>query len=77
MLITSHMNLNDLAQRMGGACTRAHAYDMRSILVGRGWEGRDTAEVPGKDWHDMVDITIAIHRASMLDATARARTQPS
>ena len=50
MNITSNMDLNQLAERMGNTATQTEAEAMRDLLVEAGHEGRDTSEIAESEW---------------------------
>lgn len=50
MNITSNMDLNQLAERMGNTATQTEAEAMRDLLLKAGHEGRDTSEVAEDEW---------------------------
>jgi hypothetical protein len=54
MKIEKNMALADLAQHMGSEATEAEASAMRDILIGRGYEGEDIAEIGDGEWMDML-----------------------
>lgn len=57
MLITSNMNLGDLAERMGAEATESDARAMRDILVDR-FDGQDTSEISESVWLEMLDESV-------------------
>ena len=59
MNISIDMNLAELAERMGGSATINQAREMRECLVYGGFETMDTADVPEKDWLEMLAESVA------------------
>lgn len=59
LIISETMNLNDLADRMGGA-TLEQAHQMRFVLVCSGYDGKCTSEVPDADWLTMLDEAVEL-----------------
>lgn len=69
MEISTTMDLNHLAERMGDTCgadPRKTAEHMRNLLVERGYIDTDTRDVPESAWFDLV--VIACNRAERDDA---------
>lgn len=59
LIISETMNLNELADRMGGA-TRDEAMRMRWILCNDGYDGKDTDDVPYAEWLTMLDEAVEL-----------------
>lgn len=59
LTISETMNLNDLADRMGGA-TADEAHHMRFVLICSGYDGRTTDDVSETDWLLMVDEAVEL-----------------
>lgn len=57
LIISKTMDLNELADRMGGA-TINESYYMRSILCRSAYHGLTTADVLDRDWHYMCDQAV-------------------
>lgn len=57
MKISSTMNLDQLAERMGDA-TQGEAAVMRDLLADR-YDGKDTADVPESEWLAMLNEAAA------------------
>lgn len=57
MFITWEMDLDHLAERMGGANV-AEAKQMRRILCEDGWQHKDTADVPENTWLEMLESSV-------------------
>ncbi len=50
MTITSAMNIEQLAERMGYDVSADHAERMKAVLLEAGLEGSDTADIDEKNW---------------------------
>ena len=59
LIISESMNLNELADRMGGA-TAAEAHQMRFVLVCSGYDGKTTEDVSYADWLTMLDEAVEL-----------------
>ncbi len=59
MRIHAHMNLDDLAERMGTCATEAEAITMRDLLAEQ-FEGQDTADIEEDEWLTMLDQVAGI-----------------
>jgi len=53
MLISSAMNLGQLAERMGGDCSNDDAAKLRPLLVAE-FDGQDTRDVPEQRWQQLM-----------------------
>lgn len=56
MLITEHMDLVELAERMGDAA-EAEAFQMREILVKNGYTGQ-TEDIPDDEWLALLEVAV-------------------
>lgn len=56
MIITSTMDLGQLAERMGDQADRSDAENMRDILIANDYEGMDTIDIPEADWLEMLNL---------------------
>ena len=61
MKIDRHMNLEDLAERMGDCATLAEADAMRLLLIESPYE--DTKHVPANEWSRL--LACAVHGADV------------
>ena len=59
LIISETMNLNDLADRMGGA-TADEAHQMRFVLVCSGWDGKTIDEVSESEWLSMINEAVEL-----------------
>lgn len=62
MIITSNMNLAQLAERMGNTATETEAEAMRDLLVEAGHEGRDTSEIAESEWFQHLGRAVEMAR---------------
>lgn len=59
LTISETMNLDDLADRMGGA-TADEAHSMRFVLIYSGYDGKTTDDVSETDWLSMIDESVRL-----------------
>ena len=55
MMIDRRTSLSKLAREMGGASCEVEAKKMLALLIANGFERIDTAHVPRKEWHELLD----------------------
>ena len=67
MIITSNMNLAQLAERMGDTATEQEARVMRDLLCEAGHEGRDTSEIAESEWFQHLGRAVEMMRAEVLE----------
>ena len=63
LIISETMNLDELADRMGGA-TAAEAHQMRFVLICSGYDGKTTDDVPYAAWVTMLDEAVELSKLS-------------
>lgn len=55
MIISRNMNLDMLAERIGGRATVQDAARFRDLLCETGHVGMDVKAVDAEQWHDLLD----------------------